>query len=69
MTLKSLRKAKRLTQEEVEAITGITSSYLSRLESGTVKNPGIDTIYKLSKAYNIGLTELVEQTQLVQSAR
>jgi transcriptional regulator with XRE-family HTH domain len=49
---KNLRKRLRKTLRQVENETGISNSYLSRLENGKVKKPSFDIVTKLSAYYS-----------------
>ncbi len=53
-----LRKAKGLTQEEVEARSGFSQQYLSSLERGR-RNPTVITLYELAQALGVSHVELV----------
>ncbi|MEQ8906025.1 helix-turn-helix domain-containing protein [Ekhidna sp.] len=50
---KALRESKGLTLRNVEKITDISNAYLSQLESGKVKQPSPNNLYKLSEAYEV----------------
>ena len=52
-----------LTLRDVEKGTGIPNSYLSNLELA-VKNPGVRTLTKLSKFYEVPLNELLRVANL-----
>jgi transcriptional regulator with XRE-family HTH domain len=54
-----LRKAKGLTQEEVEARSGFSQQYLSGLEQGK-RNPTIITLYELAKALGVNPARLLD---------
>lgn len=54
-----LRRAKGLTQEEVEARSGFSQQYLSSLERGR-RNPTIITLYELAQALDVNHVDLVE---------
>lgn len=58
-----IRRAKGLTQEQVEERSGFSQQYLSGLEQGR-RNPTIVTLYELSQALGVNHVELlaVEQT-------
>lgn len=56
--LRKLRKERSLTLHELEALTNIDNSYLSKYESGSV-NPKLTTLYKLSQAFDIPLSEFI----------
>jgi hypothetical protein len=56
LDLKQIRKDKGLTLSEVEKITGISTSYLSQIETGKIKSPGYNTvkdIYELYSNFNV----------------
>src|SRR4051812_22397249 len=55
--LKQLRELKGITLEELATGTGLTKSYLSKVERG-VSMPSIDTALKLSDALHLGVGQL-----------
>lgn len=57
--LLKLRKSKSLTLQELEAMTDIDNSNLSKYESGSI-DIRLTTLYKLSKALGISLSKLFE---------
>ena len=54
-----LRRAKGLTQEEIEARSGFSQQYLSSLERGR-RNPTVITLYELAQALGVSHVELVK---------
>jgi len=54
-----LRRAKGLTQEEVEARSGFSQQYLSNLERGH-RNPTVITLFELAQALEVSHVELVQ---------
>jgi transcriptional regulator with XRE-family HTH domain len=54
-----LRQEKGLTQEEVEARSGISQQYISSLERGK-RNPTVITLYLLAQALGVSHVELVK---------
>jgi transcriptional regulator with XRE-family HTH domain len=54
-----LRRAKGLTQEDVEARSGFSQQYLSDLERGR-RNPTVITLYELAQALEVSHVELVQ---------
>jgi transcriptional regulator with XRE-family HTH domain len=54
-----IRRAKGLTQEEVEARSGYSQQYLSDLERGR-RNPTVITLYELSQALEVSHLELLK---------
>ena len=53
-----LRKAKGLTQEEVEARSGVSQQYLSSLERGR-RNPTVITLHELAQVLDVSVADLV----------
>jgi transcriptional regulator with XRE-family HTH domain len=53
-----LRRAKGLTQEQVEERSGLSQQYLSGLERGR-RNPTVITLYELAQALEVSHVELV----------
>lgn len=58
--LAKLRKEKKLTQEGLARKANISYHTLIKLESGTIKNPKIDTLFKLSNALGVSIDSLVK---------
>lgn len=57
MTLKELRKAKGLTQEELATISGSKQSIYSRYESGEIRLP-VETAKKIAPVLSVKWWEL-----------
>lgn len=55
-----LRKARGLTQEEVEARSGVSQQYLSSLERGR-RNPTVITLYELAQVLDVTVADLVRK--------
>jgi len=53
-----IRREKGLTQEQVEARSGISQQYLSSLERGR-RNPTIITLYELATALDVAVTDFL----------
>lgn len=53
-----LRRQKGLTQEEVEARSGVSQQYLSGLEQGK-RNPTVIMLFQLAQALGVSHVELV----------
>lgn len=50
MTLKEARLAKKLTQDELAELSGVTQAAISSIERGDVQSPSWDTVAKLCAA-------------------
>jgi len=57
--IKSLRKKKKLTQEELAHKSDISVFHLIKIENGK-SNPTFKTLVKLSKGFDIELSDLLE---------
>lgn len=57
--IRQIRKARRLSQEEVAFAAGITQHYLSQVEQGD-RNVTVITIRALAKALKVTISELFE---------
>ncbi|MYN13867.1 helix-turn-helix domain-containing protein [Pusillimonas sp. TS35] len=56
--LKALRRQHQLSLDQLAQRSGLTKSYLSKLERG-ISEPSISTVLKLVEAYGIGIAELM----------
>ena len=53
-----MRKQLRYTQKEVAELAGIDSNYYAKVERGNGV-PSLKTLYKIAKALNVTITEIV----------
>ncbi|WP_269495889.1 helix-turn-helix domain-containing protein [Castellaniella sp. S9] len=58
--LKMLRKKNRLSLDALSQMTGVTKSYLSKLERG-LSQPSISIILRLASAYGLSVADLVDE--------
>lgn len=56
--LREIRKAKRITQQELAERAGLHLTYVGHLEAGKY-HPTVFVMWKLAKALGIGLDELI----------
>jgi len=57
--IKKLRQQKKISQEKLARLTDISLNTLTKIESGFTKRPSIQTIYKIAKALNVSMENLV----------
>ena len=57
--IRKVRKEKKLSQEVLSGLAGISRSHLAMIENGT-KNPNFETLWKISIAFNMHPYELVQ---------
>ena len=53
-----IRENKKLSQEDLSYLSGISRRSISRIENGLIKEPSIDTLLKLSAALDFDLVDL-----------
>jgi HTH-type transcriptional regulator, competence development regulator len=58
--LASARKAAGKSLRVVERATGISNAYLSQLENGKIKTPGLQNLHKLAELYSVSYELLME---------
>jgi transcriptional regulator with XRE-family HTH domain len=57
--LKKLRERKGISQLELARRAKVGQGYISELEAGQKKNPGLETLRKIAKALGVPVTELL----------
>jgi transcriptional regulator with XRE-family HTH domain len=58
--LKRLREEKGLSQLALAKRARVAQAYISEMEAGQKKNPGIETLRKIAKALGVPVSELLE---------
>ena len=58
--LKSLRKKKKMTQEELASLADLEYKYIQRLEGKKPSSPTLNSLEKLAKAFGITPAELLK---------
>jgi transcriptional regulator with XRE-family HTH domain len=61
-TLRRLRIAKKLTQEELGLEAGLRRTFISSLELGQ-KQPSLETIQKLAAVLELSISKLLQQVE------
>jgi len=61
--IRYLREQRNLTLKDVERLTGISPSYINRLEKGERKSPGVPIISKLAPVLGVAPYELMEMSE------
>lgn len=56
--IKILRLERSLTQGDIEEATGVSRSHISKIESGKIANPGLDTLERIAKALKVSISFL-----------
>lgn len=57
--VRSLRKQRGYTQEELSKECGYSSSYMGKIERGE-KHPSITTLFRIAETLNVSVVELFE---------
>lgn len=58
--IKQAREEKGATQRELSNMSSVSYSTLTKLESGIIKNPSFIVIYKIAKALDLTLDDLIK---------
>jgi len=58
--IKKLRHKNNLTQEKLAIKAGIPYTTLTKIESGVIKKPAVQTVAKIAKALDITVDELIK---------
>jgi len=53
MSLKEIRKQKNLTQDELQAASGVDQTTISGIECGRIKSPSWEIVARLAKALDV----------------
>lgn len=53
-----LRREKNLSREELAKIVGVSRATINNIESGKVKNPRSETLFKIAYYFNKDINEL-----------
>ena len=61
--LKTLRKKKKITQEELAYLAGLEYKYIQRLEGKKPSSPTLNTLGKLAKALNLPMSKLLKEVE------
>lgn len=59
--LHEMRKKRRLTQQQLATISGVSQQAISSIENGSRQSPSVETLYKLSKALKCTMDDLIEE--------
>ena len=57
--IKKIRKKKNLTQDKLARLADIPYTSITKIETGVIKNPSIQTAAKIARALGISLDELI----------
>ena len=60
MTLKELRKSKKLTQKTLSEKTGVSQCYICALEQGKKKSPSMVVIRKLANGLGVKASHILD---------
>ena len=58
LRLREIRKDRKMTQEALASLVGVSQGYISSLEDGSC-SPGFDVLIRLSKALNCTIDEMI----------
>lgn len=58
--IKKIRKKRNLTQDKLARLADIPYTSITKIETGVIKSPSIQTVAKIAKALDISLDELIK---------
>lgn len=58
--IKKIRKKRSLTQDKLARLADIPYTSITKIETGVIKSPSIQTVAKIAKALDISLDELIK---------
>jgi len=58
--IKKLRLKNKLTQEKLAIKAGVPYTTLTKIESGVIKKPAVQTIAKIAKALSVKVDDLIK---------
>ena len=61
--LKALRKKREMTLTELSILSDTSLGYLYKLENDPFSNPSLNKLYKLAKALDVEVSELIHKTK------
>jgi len=58
--IKKIRKKRKLTQDRLARIADIPYTSITKIETGVIKSPSVQTVAKIAKALGISVDELIK---------
>ena len=58
--IKKIRKKRSLTQDKLARLADIPYTSITKIETGVIKSPSIQTVAKIAKALNVGVDDLLK---------
>lgn len=59
MLIKKLRAHFQMSQVDLASMSGVSLATISKIETGELKNPRLDTLNAIAKAFNINTAQLL----------
>ena len=59
--IKKLRQKNSLTQEKLAIKAGIPYTTFTKIESGVIKKPAVQTVAKIAKALSVSVDDLIKK--------
>lgn len=63
--LRRIREQKALSLRQLEQLSGVDYSTISKLETGESRSPRLETIVRLAQALGVDLSELIDPKELL----
>lgn len=63
--LRRIREQKALSLRQLEQLSGVDYSTISKIETGESRSPKLETIVRLAQALGVNLSELIDPKELL----
>ncbi|MBD2207832.1 helix-turn-helix transcriptional regulator [Calothrix sp. FACHB-1219] len=63
ITLKDIRNRRSLSQEKLAVLSGVSVSYIQKIEQNTIKRLSLEVLDKLCKVLGCQVSDLLEYTE------
>lgn len=63
--LRRIREQKALSLRQLEQLSGVDYSTISKIETGESRSPKLETIVRLAQALGVDLSELIDPKELL----
>jgi len=60
--IKEFREKKKLTQDKLARLADVPYTSITKIETGVIKSPSVQTMAKIAKALGVTLDELIKGT-------
>lgn len=59
--IRRIRKKRNLTQDKLARLADISYTSITKIETGVIKSPSVQTVAKIAKALGVSVDELIKR--------